>query len=128
MLAKFVYIALMSSAFSLPSRIPYGWKPSGQTKRIPCRRSNRQNVLGFMGLQGQWFYQIAERKVTAKTVIEVFDAFSKTYYEKEFLQHCKLCFVAIDNASMHTNHSLQRTNGCLVNTRRHSALSAHLLT
>ena len=90
------------SGFSLKPNIPYGWQAVGQTTGILCQRSKRQNVLGFMGRQGEWFYQVTEQAVTTETVIEAFDAFSQQYYEREFLQHGKLCFVVIDNASMHT--------------------------
>ena len=90
------------AGFNLTPSVPYGWQAAGQTTRIPCQRSKRQNILGFMGRQGEWFYQVTDQSVTAQVVIEVFDAFSKQYYEQEFLQHGKLCFVAIDNASMHT--------------------------
>ena len=91
------------SGFSLTPSIPYGWQATGQTTRIPCQRSKRQNVLGFMGRQGEWFYQVTEETVTTETVIEVFDAFSQAYYDHEFSRHGKLCFVVVDNASMHTS-------------------------
>ena len=91
------------SGFSLTPSVPYGWQAVGSTCRIPCQKSKRQNVLGFMGRQGEWFYRTTEDSVTTATVIEVFDAFSQSYYDEEFSQHGKLCFVAIDNASMHTS-------------------------
>ncbi len=90
------------SGFSLTPCVPYGWQSRGHTTRIPCQRSKRQNVLGFMGRQGQWFYRVTEANVTTNTVIEVFDAFSQAYYDDEFSQHGKICFVVMDNASMHT--------------------------
>lgn len=89
------------SGFSLTPGVPYGWQATGQTTRIPCQRSKRQNVLGFLGRQGEHFYQITDKSVTTETVIESFDAFSKQYYEQEFLRHGKLCFVVMDNAPMH---------------------------
>lgn len=91
------------AGFSLTPSVPYGWQAIGQTQRIPCQRSKRQNVLGFMGRQGEWFYRVTEQTVTTETVIEVFDEFSQAYYDDEFSRHGKLCFVAIDNASMHTS-------------------------
>lgn len=90
------------SGFSLTPEIPYGWQAVGQTTRIPCQRSKRQNVPGFMERQGEWFCQVTEETVTTEKIIEVFDAFSQDDYDKEFSQHGKLCFVVIDNASMHT--------------------------
>lgn len=96
------------SGFSLTPSIPYGWQATGQTTRIPCQRSKRQNVLGFMGRQGEWFYQVTEETVITETVIEVFDAFSQAYYDHEFSQHGKLCFVVIDNASMHTSTAFRK--------------------
>lgn len=95
------------SGFSLTPSVPYGWQASGKTTQICCQQSKRQNVLGFMGRQGEWFYQVTDQTVTTAVVIEVFDAFSQQYYEQEFLQHGKLCFVAIDNASMHTSSAFR---------------------
>ncbi len=91
------------SGFSLTPVVPYGWQVAGQTRRIPSQRNKRQNVLGFMGRQGEWFYRVTEQTVTTETVIEVFDAFSQAYYDDGFSHPGKLCFVAIDNASMHTS-------------------------
>ena len=89
------------SGFSLMPNVPYGWQAIGETCRIPCQQSKRQNVLGFMGRQGEWFYHVQEGSVTTATVIEVFDAFSRNYYEEEFLKTGRLCFVPLDNASIH---------------------------
>lgn len=95
------------AGFSLTPSIPYGWQAIGETCRIPCQRSKRQNVLGFMGRQGEWFYQVKEGSVTTATVIEAFDAFSQKYYEEEFLKTGKLCFVPIDNASIHRSDAFK---------------------
>lgn len=95
------------SGFSLTPVVPYGWQAIGDTCRIPSQRSKRQNVLGFMGRQGEWFYQVTEGSVTTETVIEVFDAFAQKYYDEEFSKTGKLCFVPIDNASMHRSKAFK---------------------
>lgn len=89
------------SGFSLSPCVPYGWQPIGSTRRINCQRSKRQNVLGFMGRNGKLNYVVTEEKVNAEMVIDVFDTFAKEYYQTEFLKTGKLCFVIIDNATMH---------------------------
>ena len=72
------------AGFSLTPSVPYGWQAVGKTTRIPCQRSKRQNVLGFMGRQGEWFYRVTDQSVTAEVVIQMFDAFSQQYYEQEY--------------------------------------------
>lgn len=95
------------SGFSTTSSVPYGWQPTGETCRIPCHRSKRLNVLGFMGRGNELFFHTTEQTVTAETVIAVFDAFAEHYYSTEFRQTGKLCFVVMDNASLHKTQAFR---------------------
>lgn len=89
------------SGFCLTPVVPYGWQPVGETFRIPCQRSQRLNVLGFMSRQNNLFYHTTEGRVTADTVIAAFDEFAEQYYFSEFKQTKKPCLIPLDNASMH---------------------------
>ena len=95
------------SGFSTTSSVPYGWQPVGKTFRLPCHRSKRLNVLGFMGRDNELFFQTAEQTVTAETVIAAFDAFTEHDYFTEFRQTGKLCFVVMDNASIHKTQAFR---------------------
>jgi transposase len=96
-----------ASGFSTTSSIPYGWQPVGETHRIPCHRSKRLNILGFMGLNNELFFHAAEQTVTAETVITAFDAFAEQYYLTEFQQPRKICFIVMDNASIHRTQAFK---------------------
>lgn len=85
--------------------VPYGWQPIGETHRIPCQRSKRLNVLGFMGRNNELFFHTSDQSVNTETVITAFDAFSDHYYHTEFKRSGKLCFVPLDNASMHQSEA-----------------------
>lgn len=89
------------SGFSTTSSVPYGWQAVGKTRRIPCHRSKRLNVLGFMGRNNELFFHATEKSVTAETVIEVMDDFAEHYDRTEFQQTGKICYVVMDNASIH---------------------------
>lgn len=93
------------SGVSLTPVVPYGWQPVGETHRIPCQRSQRFNVLGFLGRNNELFFQTSDKSVDADTVIAAFDAFAEDYYFSEFKQSGKLCFVVLDNASMHRSQA-----------------------
>ena len=85
--------------------VPYGWQPIGETHRIPCQRSNRLNVLGFMGRNNELFFHTSDKAVNTEIVIAAFDAFADDYYQNEFKHSGKLCFVPLDNASMHRSRA-----------------------
>lgn len=95
------------SGFSLIPVVPYGWQPIGETFRIPCHHSPRLNVLGFMGRDNHLFYRVVEGRVTTETVIEVFNAFADDYYETVFKLTGKICFVPMDNASIHRSQAFK---------------------
>jgi len=93
------------SGFSLTPVVPYGWQPIGETFCIPCHHSPRLNVLGFMSRANELFYHAVEGYVDTKTVIAAFDDFAQHYYETEFKHTGKLCFIVLDNASMHRSRA-----------------------
>ena len=93
------------SGVSLTPVVPYGWQPVGETHRIPCQRSQRFNLLGFLSRNNELFFQTSDKSVDADTVIAAFDAFAEDYYVSEFKQSGKLCFVVLDNASMHRSQA-----------------------
>jgi hypothetical protein len=95
------------SGFSTTSSVPYGWQPVGETYRIPCHRSKRLNVLGFMGRDNDLFFHATEQTVTAETVIAAMDAFAEHYYVTEFRQTRIICFVVMDNASIHRTQAFK---------------------
>jgi transposase len=88
------------SGFSTTPCVPYGWQRIGETRQIPCHRSKRMNVLGFISRRNELFFDTAEQSVTTEIVVKVFDAFAEDYarkYEKTKVP----CFVVLDNASIH---------------------------
>lgn len=93
------------AGFSLTPVVPYGWQKRGETYRIPCQKSKRLNVLGFMGRENELFFHTCDKPVNTETVIEAFDAFAQEYSEQEFQKFGKFCFVILDNASMHRSHA-----------------------
>jgi len=95
------------SGISLTPVVPYGWQPIGETCRIPCQRSQRLNVLGFMGRNNDCFFRTTDKSVNTETVIEAFDQFAEAYALSEFNHTGKLCFVVLDNASMHRSNAFQ---------------------
>lgn len=95
------------SGFSLTPVVPYGWQPIGTTFSIPCHHSPRLNVLGFMSRRNDFFYHAVQGSVTTQTVIAAFDDFAAQYYETTFKHTGKLCFVVLDNASMHRSKAFE---------------------
>ena len=88
------------SGFSTAPCVPYGWQRIGETRQIPCHRSKRMNVLGFLSRSNDLFFHASEQSVTTDTVINAFDAFVERYAGK--YEETKLpCWVVLDNASIH---------------------------
>ena len=88
------------SGFSTTPCVPYGWQRIGETRQIPCHRSKRLNVLGFLSRRNDLFFHTSEQSVTTDTVVAAFDAFVDSYactYEKTKVS----CLVVLDNASIH---------------------------
>ena len=84
------------SGVSQRSNLPYCWSPIGESH---CKQSYSQNkkinILGFLSLTGQLFFESTEDTVSTETVISAFD---------NFINHRESdlpCFILLDNASMH---------------------------
>ena len=84
------------AGFSLEPVVPYAWQPIGQTIEIPSSRSNRLNVLGFLGLNGDITSYVFEDSISSEEVVACFDRMAE--------QVTKKTWVVIDNASMHRSH------------------------
>lgn len=83
------------SGFSLEPVVPYAWQPKGQTLAVPCAKSNRLNVLGFMTKANQFESFIMEGRVDTQVVVACLDEFSSTLK--------KTTWLVIDNAPQHTS-------------------------
>lgn len=88
------------SGFSTTPCVPYGWQRIGETKQIPCHRSKRLNVLGFISRRNDFFFDTTEQSVTTENVLKVFDAFTEDYAH-QYAKTKVPCFVVLDNASIH---------------------------
>ena len=84
------------SGFTLEPCIPYAWQPKGETLEIPCSKSKRLNVLGFMGRDCAFQSMVFEGSVTSAVVVACIDSFVETIKRPTQL--------VIDNASIHTSH------------------------
>jgi len=83
------------TGFCLVPPVPYAWQPIGETIQVPCSKSKRLNVLGFLNKENQLFPCMIEGKVDSACVIACFDAFSETIQKRTV--------VLIDRASVHTS-------------------------
>lgn len=81
--------------FDLEPKVPYAWQPKGETIEIPCSKSSRLNVLGFLTPDNQFESFVFECSVDTDIVIATFDAFAKNLTKKRV--------VIIDNAPTHTS-------------------------
>jgi len=84
-----------ATGFCLVPPVPYAWQPIGETIQVPCSKSKRLNVLGFLNKENQLFPCMIEGKVDSACVIACFDAFSETIQKRTV--------VLIDRASVHTS-------------------------
>ena len=84
------------SGFTLEPCVPYAWQPTGKTIEIPCSKSKRLNVLGFVNRDCEFKSFVFEGGVNTSVVTACIDEFSK--------QIEKPTTLVIDNASTHTSH------------------------
>lgn len=98
------------SGFSTTPCVPYGWQRVGETRKIPCHRSKRMNVLGFFSRENDLFFQVSEQSVTTETVIHAFDAFVQAY-ASQYEETKAPCFVILDNASIHRSSAFKEKLG-----------------
>jgi len=82
--------------FDLEPKVPYAWQPIGETIEVPCSKSSRLNVLGFLTPDNQFEPFVFECNIDTDIVIATFDEFAKTITKKRV--------VIIDNAPIHTSY------------------------
>lgn len=92
------------SGFTLEPCIPYAWQFVGKTIEVPCAKSNRLNVLGFMNKNGTFQSWVFEQSVTSAVVVACIDAFAQTLKRATVL--------VIDNAPIHTSHEFKDNIDC----------------
>lgn len=84
------------SGFSLDPCIPYAWQPIGKNIEIPCAKSKRLNVLGFMKKDCTFQSMMFEGSINSSVVIGCIDYFLET-------RNNQPTAIILDNASIHTS-------------------------
>lgn len=84
------------SGFTLEPSVPYAWQQKGETIEIPCSKSKRLNVLGFVNRDCKFDSFVFEGTVSTSVVVACIDEFAK--------QIKKPTTLIIDNASTHTSY------------------------
>ena len=87
------------SGFCLTPYLPYAWQEQGQTVRLPSRRSQRLNVLGFLSKKNELQAYSFLGSVDSEVVIRCINDFCKDLDKKTV--------IVMDNASIHTSERLQ---------------------
>jgi transposase len=91
------------SGFTLEPCIPYAWQPVGETIEVPCSKSKRLNVLGFMGKGCSFQSMVFEGSITSTVVVACIDLFAKSLKLPTVL--------VIDNAPIHTSNEFKENIG-----------------
>ncbi len=60
------------SGFTLEPCVPYAWQPINETIEVPCSKSKRLNVLGFVDRDCQFNSFVFEGTITSAVVIACF--------------------------------------------------------
>jgi transposase len=87
------------SGFTLEPCVPYAWQPQGETLEVPCSKSKRLNVLGFVSRECSFTSVVFEGSVTSAVVVASIDHFVSTLRRPTAL--------IMDNASVHTSFEFQ---------------------
>lgn len=92
------------SGFTLEPCVPYAWQLVGETIGIPCSKSKRLNVLGFMNRACAFTSLVFEGTVNSAVVVASIDHFLLTLpTHPGLLTLLKPVALVIDNASIHTS-------------------------
>ena len=75
---------------------PYAWQPVGETLEVPCSKSKRLNVLGFMNRDCAFQSFVFEGSINSAVVVGCIDHFAKSIERPTAL--------IIDNAPVHTGN------------------------
>jgi transposase len=84
------------SGFTLEPCVPYAWQPVGETIEVPCAKSKRLNVLGFMDKDCSFQSLVFEGSINSSVVVACIDFFAKSLARPTVL--------VIDNAPIHTSN------------------------
>jgi transposase len=87
------------SGFTLEPCVPYAWQPRGETIEVPCAKSKRLNVLGFVNRECSFTSVVFEGSVTSAVVVASIDHFISTLQRQTTL--------VMDNASIHKSLEFQ---------------------
>ena len=87
------------SGFTLEPCVPYAWQPRGETIEVPCAKSKRLNVLGFVNRECAFTSVVFEGTVTTAVVVASIDHFISTLQRQTAL--------VMDNASIHKSFEFQ---------------------
>jgi len=87
------------AGFTLEPCIPYAWQAIGENIEVPCSKSKRLNVLGFMSKDCDFQSMVFEGSVTSAVVVACIDQFAKTLKGETAL--------VIDNAPIHTSEEFK---------------------
>lgn len=94
-----------SGVTTMPS-VPYAWQPIGAPRELPCFKSRRLNILGFLSKDQRSYFHYTETPVNTEAVIAAFDGFTARYAQA-YAVHRRPCVVIIDNASTHTSQAFR---------------------
>ena len=87
------------SGFTLEPCVPYAWQPRGETIEVPCAKSKRLNVLGFVNRECSFTSVVFEGSVTSAVVVASIDHFIPSLQRQTVL--------VMDNASIHKSFEFQ---------------------
>ena len=87
------------SGFTLEPCVPYAWQPRCETIEVPCAKSKRLNVLGFVNRECSFTSVVFEGSVTSAVVVASIDHFISTLQRQTVL--------VMDNASVHKSYEFQ---------------------
>jgi transposase len=87
------------SGFTLEPCVPYAWQPRGETIEVPCAKSKRLNVLGFVNRECSFTSVVFEGSVTSAVVVASIDHFISTLQRQTT--------PVMDNASIHKSLEFQ---------------------
>jgi len=88
------------SGFTLEPCVPYAWQPAGETIEVPCSKSKRLNVLGFMDKDCSFQSLVFEGSIDSAVVVACIDFFTKSLKRPTAL--------VIDNAPIHTSNEFMQ--------------------
>jgi transposase len=87
------------SGFTLEPCVPYAWQAIGEHIEVPCSKSKRFNVLGFMSKDCDFQSMVFEGSITSAVVVACIDQFATSLQRETAL--------VIDNAPIHTSNDFK---------------------